>query len=387
MLSNEDQIERRASVSALERLAILTRETSLGTEAFLNKFVLEIAPSGFRQPQTVMVEVLYNGAFYRNRQTDEEGKTRKLWCGDTQIGHIFVAFEGREETEILPYEHELIKSYASMLSLFLANRELLQAHAKTIAETVASTEAQTRQELVSGLFHLVHDLRSPASGLELMSVHLQKDIKKFEQHPSRESLREMEHALVLMESAAKNISNLVQEIMDYAEIEAHVQPERKEIFSFSAVLHEQQKAAELLFDEKQLSLEITYDEKIPAYLNGDPLLLGRVLQNLLHNAYKFTDHGGVKVLVEVKEKQANKMCLEWTVMDTGVGIAPEDIPKMFKPFMRGRLTASKTYKSTGIGLASVKKLLERNGGSISVDSQPSQGTTFKYTLWLEALGD
>lgn len=130
--------------------------------------------------------------------------------------------------------------------------------------------------------------------------------------------------------------------------------------------------------EKNLSFDLEISSKVPTYLNLDPLRIQQILVNLINNAIKFTESGGIKVIIKFKEK-SNKAFLYITIEDTGIGIPPKTIDTIFEPFVRLN-NKDKFYEGTGLGLTIVKSWLDKMNGIIKVKSYLSKGTIFELTI-------
>jgi CheY-like chemotaxis protein len=123
-----------------------------------------------------------------------------------------------------------------------------------------------------------------------------------------------------------------------------------------------------------------YDNNIPQTLIGDPVRLHQIILNLVSNAIKFTEKGSVTVKVRMLEEDEEKVKIEFSVTDTGIGIAKNKIGKIFEDFQQATSGTSRIYGGTGLGLAIVKKLIESQQGSISVVSKADKGSTFSFRL-------
>jgi CheY-like chemotaxis protein len=131
--------------------------------------------------------------------------------------------------------------------------------------------------------------------------------------------------------------------------------------------------------DKGLELLISAQHDVPPNLVGDPLRLGQILINLASNAIKFTESGEVVVTVAVKEQLKENTTLEFSVQDTGIGIAPEEQARLFQAFAQADTSTTRKYGGTGLGLSISKRLIEMMGGRIWVESKPGKGSTFHFT--------
>jgi len=145
-----------------------------------------------------------------------------------------------------------------------------------------------------------------------------------------------------------------------------------------------------LFFEKALTKQITFsfelDNRVPDDFNGDPYRLRQILTNLLANAFKFTDQGFIKLTITSEtaaDSPSDRFGLNFAVSDSGIGIAPENISKLFKSFSQADGSTTRKYGGTGLGLVICKELTERMDGHIEVASQPGTGSTFTLHLPLQ----
>ncbi|MBL4621325.1 MAG: response regulator, partial [Immundisolibacteraceae bacterium] len=131
--------------------------------------------------------------------------------------------------------------------------------------------------------------------------------------------------------------------------------------------------------ESRVELIYAIDADIPAYLIGDPLRLGQVLTNLTQNAIKFTQQGQVTIAVALISDEANQVCLEFSVLDTGIGIEAEKLSSLFEPFSQADGSTTRRYGGSGLGLAISKQLVAIMGGEIGVESELGVGSRFYFS--------
>lgn len=137
---------------------------------------------------------------------------------------------------------------------------------------------------------------------------------------------------------------------------------------------------ETKIQEKNLELIKEYDNSIPEVLIGDSVRLHQIILNLVSNAVKFTTKGKITVSVLLLKEDEDKAVIEFTVTDTGIGIAENKIEKIFENFQQAANDTSRLYGGTGLGLAIAKQLVERQGGSIRVKSKIDEGAAFSFIL-------
>ena len=131
---------------------------------------------------------------------------------------------------------------------------------------------------------------------------------------------------------------------------------------------------------KKLVLEYVVATDVPHSLRGDTLRLSQVLINLVGNAIKFTDQGGVTVHIDCLEHGADQAVLQFRIADTGIGMSAEQQAQLFQAFTQADTSITRKHGGTGLGLVITKRLIEKMGGTIAVDSTPEVGSTFTFQL-------
>ncbi|ANI89591.1 two-component sensor histidine kinase [Arachidicoccus ginsenosidimutans] len=221
-----------------------------------------------------------------------------------------------------------------------------------------------RQELIA---NVSHDLRTP---LSIMQGYVETMMMK------KDSLSQSdkEKFLSVIHDSTKKLSGLVEQLFQYAKLEANLVTPEKESFLISELASDILMAYQLKADEKNIHLKIDAPSNLPPVF-ADIALTERVLQNLLDNAFKFTPEGG-SITIRLTETQAG---IGVQVADTGIGIAPEEQAFIFERYKQLD-NKNVPKKGMGIGLAIVKKILELHQSTIEVISEPGKGTAFKFVL-------
>jgi len=188
----------------------------------------------------------------------------------------------------------------------------------------------------------------------------------------------------LAKTSADTLLAIINDILDFSKIEAG----KLEVDAINVDLHEtlRQTIAMLAMraDAKALALTLRIDPDVPAYVHVDPVRLRQVVMNLVNNAVKFTERGGVTVRVGVEHRGPAPRCvLRFAVTDTGIGISHDRLGKLFQPFSQVDASTTRKYGGTGLGLAICRQLVQMMGGTIGVQSLEGQGTTFHFTLVVE----
>ncbi|MBK8784613.1 MAG: response regulator [Anaerolineales bacterium] len=220
------------------------------------------------------------------------------------------------------------------------------------------------------LANMSHELRTPLNGILGFAEALTEGVYG-------DLLNRQSYAVQMIGSSGRHLLELINDILDISKIEAGKFDFRLEEVDVNLACHASMLFIKQSANKKNITVEYTISEAA-TMLMADPRRLKQVLINLLNNAVKFTPNKG-KVTLEVQE-QAEEGLMRFSVTDTGIGIRPEDLPKLFQPFMQLDGGLSRQYEGSGLGLALAKKMVELHGGRIEVQSEPGKGSRFSFTL-------
>ncbi len=292
-------------------------------------------------------------------------------------GNITGAIETFQDiTERKLAEEELQKAHDELevrvrkrtADLTRANEALQQAKEAAEAATRAKSEF---------LANVSHEIRTPMSGvLTAAELALEQTL------PDK-----VAHYLKMIDKSAHSLLTIINDILDFSKIEASKMELDAHPFRMDALLNDVRNLFADKAAAKGVHLEIEMAADVPNALIGDSLRLQQILNNLIDNAIKFTDKNGtVHVNLEAADVSAQQKKLTFCVRDTGLGIAPDHLDTLFRPFTQVDASTTRKHGGTGLGLAICKQLVEMMGGCIWVDSEVGRGSVFSFTVLLEMQG-
>lgn len=245
-----------------------------------------------------------------------------------------------------------------------------QLRSQNVALADESQRANAANRMKSEfLANMSHELRSPLNGI-IGFTELLYDGKL---GPIPERPHDF---LGRIHASATHLLRLINGVLDLSKVEAGRMEFRPEQVSVSAIIQEVTGILGALAADKQIRVEMEIDSSVDQVFI-DPGRLKQVLYNYISNALKFTNEGG-GVVVRLKREGDKEFRIE--VSDTGVGIAPKDMPRLFVEFQQLDATAAKRYQGTGLGLALTRRIVEAQRGRVAVESEPGKGSTFSAVL-------
>ncbi len=219
------------------------------------------------------------------------------------------------------------------------------------------------------LANMSHELRTPLNSLLILSKLLSDN--------TEENLTDTQvrHARTI-QSSGEDLLTLINDILDLSKIEAGHIEVRPEAVQMQRLTGDLRQLFQPVADQRGLGFKIEVADGCPEVLETDRQRVEQVLKNLLSNAFKFTEKGGVRLVVRPVEDDR----VAFAVVDTGIGIAPDQQQSVFEAFQQADGTISRRYGGTGLGLSISRELARLLGGSITLDSRPGEGSTFTLSI-------
>ncbi len=235
----------------------------------------------------------------------------------------------------------------------------------------ANRELSRLNKLKSEFVSMVsHELRAPLINIkQSSSLILESTIGQINEEQKR--------CLVIVNHSADRLLKLISDLLDISKIEAGKFKLNRQMISIGKVIQEAAESLERWREAKKIRLKLEIEPNLP-HINADPDRVNQILVNLFSNAIKFTSAGG-RITIKAKVEEKGDF-LEISVRDTGIGIPPEQLDKIFERFKHASSTSSLPLQGIGLGLSITREIVKMHGGNIWVESKQGQGSRFTFTL-------
>jgi len=245
----------------------------------------------------------------------------------------------------------------------------LKAANKSLEQLSEAAEAANRAKS-EFLANMSHELRTPMTAILGFSDILLENAQGEDNVAAAHTIRQNGEYLL----------EIINDILDLSKIEAGKLEVERVACSPAKVVAEVASLMRVRADAKNLPVKVEYLGAVPELIRCDPIRLRQILVNLLGNAIKFTETGTIRLTARLLQSGREPPRLQFDVIDTGIGIAAEQVSRLFQPFSQANVSTVKKSGGTGLGLAISRRLAELLGGDISVSSSPGKGSTFTLTV-------
>lgn len=299
------------------------------------------------------------------------------------VADVGIRFVGTvEDVSDQVQSQEELRRYAEDLNFANEMKVRSSEHLEQLVEELATAKALAEQSTRSKsefLANMSHEIRTP------MTAILGYTDLLIEDHGLPGDALD---ALRIVQRNGRYLLEIINDILDLSKIEAGKLPLEHIRFSPVQIVEEILSLMQVRAEPKGLPLQVEYGSSLPETLVSDPTRIRQILINLFSNSIKFTSRGSVKVITSFfPAENSEPSRLQFNVVDTGVGMSPEIVSKLFQPFTQADSSTTRKYGGTGLGLTITKRLANMLGGDIRVHSEPGSGSDFQVTIAVECPAD
>ncbi len=325
------------------------------------------------------------------KSPEERLKIFKQLQSDAEIRNVQVTLKKKDGSEIVVRLNDRIVSSEGAGIYFEGNMQDITAQVKAEREREKIQQALREEKIKSDnlakeatqssmvksqfLANMSHEIRTPMNGIigYLSLIELQ----------AFENEEEMKQFVTSAKSSAESLLDIINDLLDLSKIEAGKMELANIDFNFSEIIDESASIILTKAMEKNLKVLREIKEGAPLLFKGDGKRIKQILTNLLGNAVKFTDTGGVKIIYKTEMLNNEESIIKVSVEDSGIGIAASKLKILFKPFSQIDSSNTKKYGGTGLGLVICKEFINMMGGDIWIESEYGKGTKIFFTIKLK----
>lgn len=303
------------------------------------------------------------------------GTQCKVWMGvplrvEGNIIGVMCLQDYNDEDKFSQDDLYVLDFIANQIAIAIQRRMILDN--LILARQKAEEAAQSKQLFMSTMSH---EIRTPLNEvIGITNLLLQGNPRE----------DQMDYIKTLKFSG-NHLLTLVNDVLDYNKMESGKIVFEQTQFDLNEFLEEIMRSYSFRSRAKNLKFDIKKANELPKVVIGDPIRLNQILSNLLSNALKFTTNGSITVLVKEMNRSGDKCIMEFAVSDTGIGIPKDKHRIIFDSFTQASPDTTRHFGGTGLGLSICKKLIELQGGTISLESEPGVGSTFRFSIPLGVL--
>lgn len=302
-----------------------------------------------------------------NAKLKKEIKQRRLSV--EKLIEAIYSLEVQEGLETKTLDSNNLLGLVDFLQIQIENRKQIEIELRKSKEA-AEHATLAKSEFLS---MMSHEIRTPLNAIVGLTYLMQQE----------EMSENMAENLKILQFSTDNLHVLINDILDFSKIEAGKVELERIAFDFKQLISNIKKANQVKAEEKGNKIRLMIDDDVPNIVIGDSLRLGQIISNLVSNAVKFTRNGSITVELACLRRLENRVTMEVSIADTGIGIALEKQALIFEKFTQENSATTRQFGGTGLGLVITKKLLELHGSEIQLESESGKGAKFFFTIELE----
>jgi PAS domain S-box-containing protein len=301
---------------------------------------------------------------------DLVGTPCKVWMGvplrvENSIIGVMCLQDYHDENKFSQEDLNVMEFIANQIAIAIQRRMMLDNLIS--ARQKAEEAAQAKQLFMSTMSH---EIRTPLNEVIGITNLLLQGNPREDQMDFIKTLK----------FSGNHLLTLVNDVLDYNKMESGKIVFEQTQFNLSDFLDEIMRSYSFRSKAKHLSFDIKKASNLPEEVIGDPIRLNQILSNLLSNALKFTNQGSITVTIREMKRTGNQSKMEFAVSDTGIGIPQNKHSIIFDSFTQASADTTRHFGGTGLGLAICKKLVELQGGTVTIESEPGKGSTFRFVI-------